>query len=79
MYLKLVKSKNYIYPKICRSYRDKDGKVHQEVVVNLGRLDQLQKGGLENIVYDLLNLFFLSSEMRFNRLLYYSEKRFNLP
>lgn len=65
MYLKLVKSKNYIYPKICRSYRDKDGKVHQEVVVNLGRLDQLQKGGLENIVYDLLNLISEDKKKRF--------------
>ncbi len=52
MYLKLVKSKNYTYLKICESYR-KNGKVHQRVLVNLGRLDKLQEGGLENIVKDL--------------------------
>ena len=59
MYLKLVKSKNYTYLKICESYRDK-GKVRQRVVANLGRLDILQKHGLENIVNDLAK--FISSE-----------------
>ncbi len=55
MYLKLVKSKNFTYLKICKSYRDK-GKVRQKVVANLGRLDILQKAGLENIVKDLFEL-----------------------
>lgn len=55
MYLKTVKSKNHIYLKICKSYRE-NGKVHQKVIANLGRLDHLIEGGLENIAYDLLNL-----------------------
>jgi len=56
MYLKIIKSHKYQYLKICRSYRDTDGKVHQKVVSNIGRLDILQQQGLEKIVYAMLEL-----------------------
>jgi len=52
MYLKLVKSKIDTHLKTGKSH-SQNGKIHQRVISNLGRLDKLMKGRLENIVRDL--------------------------
>jgi len=53
MYIKLTKSKKYTYVQLVEGYREKN-KVKHKILINLGRLDLLQKNkSLEDIVSKL--------------------------
>jgi len=56
MYFKVITSKNFHYLKLVESYRE-NGKTHQRVIANLGRLDILkQQGQLHQLAKRLLLL-----------------------
>lgn len=59
MYVKTTKSKTHTYVQLVQGFRE-DGKVKHKVLVNLGRLDQLQKDtswdGVISKLSDLMNL-----------------------
>lgn len=52
MFLRVTKAKDYKYLQIIKGYRE-SGIVKQKVVANLGRLDLLERSGLEKVVEGL--------------------------
>lgn len=56
MYFKVITSKNFQYLKLVESYRE-NGKIHQRIIANLGRMDILkQQGQLHQLAKRLLLL-----------------------
>jgi transposase len=56
MFARVVKTKGREYLNIIDGYRDKDGKVKQRVVANLGRVEELKQSSIENLARKLLEI-----------------------
>ena len=56
MFARIIKTKGRKYLNIIDGYRDKDGKVKQRVVANLGRVEELKQSSIENLAKKLLEI-----------------------
>lgn len=54
MFARVITAKGKKYLNIINGYRDDNGKVKQEVIANLGRIDELNKSSIEKIAIKLL-------------------------
>lgn len=54
MFARVVTARGKKYLNIINGYRDNNGKVRQEVIANLGRIDELNKSSIEKIAVKLL-------------------------
>ena len=54
MFARVITSKGKKYLNIINGYRDNNGKVKQQVIANLGRIDELNKTSIEKIAIKLL-------------------------